>query len=147
MHAPTAKCRRGVYKYVIHEDVIFQTDIRPSEIYENKWIRMDLNGEFTVKGGQCGGYSWDGCSPKFNFFDLCLLGTPDGRIRVQTGKPVTFYASMAHDALLQFQPFLNITRKQADKVFLDYLGDFKARAIYYYAVRLFGKIKDFLHRT
>ena len=47
------------------------------------------------------GYAWDGCSPKFQILDL-IFGTHDGAISENTGKAVTYYASMVHDVLYQF---------------------------------------------
>jgi hypothetical protein len=131
------KKAKGIYKFVINEDILYQhTGLHRQ--FENEWLHIEPNGHITVKGSNKNGYAWDGCSPKYNFFDLLLLGTPDGRINVNTGKSTTYYASLLHDILYQFKDDIGIERKVADDLFLAYLGDFSPRYLYYYAVRLFG---------
>ena len=44
------------------------------------------DGAITVLAG----YAWDGCTPKFNFFDV-LSGTPDGVVDTRTGRSKTGY--------------------------------------------------------
>lgn len=86
-------------------------------------------------------YAWDGCTPKFCFFDV-LLGVPDGAVHRVTGKPKTYYASLVHDALYQFLDVgLPFSRKEADGFFLRLMAEteFALRYVYYWAVRLFGK--------
>lgn len=85
------------------------------------------------------GYAWDGCSPKFRVFDL-EIGTPEGVTNWSTKKPITYRASLVHDALYQYKYDHQISRKQADQLFLQVLQKenfFWAKA-YYYAVRAFG---------
>ncbi len=85
-------------------------------------------------------YAWDGCTPKFCICDI-YVGIPDGAVHEKTKKPKTYYASLVHDALLQFMckefPF---TRKEADMFFLDIMTtfDFAPKYFYYIAVRIFG---------
>jgi hypothetical protein len=74
--------------------------------------------------------------------DLLLIGTPDGRVIVNTEKPITYYASLIHDILLQFRADIGISRKQADRLFLEYLGDFSLRYLYYIVVRGYGMLSD-----
>ena len=137
MQVEPAKKRKGIYKYVTHEDLLYKnTDIKLS--FNNEWLHISENGDIVVKGTNGKGYAWDGCTPKFNIFDLFLVGTPDGRTIVNTGKPITYYASLIHDILCQYAKDIGIKRKQADKVFLVYLGDFNLRYLYYVAVRIFG---------
>lgn len=100
-----------------------------------------------INGKQCTGYAWDGCSPKFNVFDLFIIGTPDGLIDPKTGKPITYYASLVHDVLLQYQDLHNLSRKEIDGVFLHFLGDFKLRRLYYLSVRLYSLVKSFRYST
>lgn len=45
---------------------------------------IETGGRMTVTRG----YSWNGCSPKFCFLDL-LIGTPDGVVDADTGRPKT----------------------------------------------------------
>jgi hypothetical protein len=85
-------------------------------------------------------YAWNGCSPKFCFCDI-LLGTPDGVVDVRTGRPKTYYATLVHDALCQFLPDgLPLSRADVDRCFLALLVEsgFRARWLYYLAVRAFG---------
>jgi len=85
-------------------------------------------------------YAWNGCSPKFWFFDI-VIGTPDGVPRPEDGKPKAYYASLIHDVLYQFLDCqLPLSRASADKVFLDILqrDEFAPRKLYYAAVRLCG---------
>ncbi len=128
---------KGIYKYVIHEDVTYPaTPLR--FCFENKWLRISESGDIVVKGSNQQGYAWDGCSPKFNVFDLFLIGTPDGRKHVISGHPPTYFASLIHDVLYQFHREFEVDRKVVDQLFLEYLGDFQLRYLYYAAVRLFG---------
>ena len=95
------------------------------------------------------GYAWNGCSPKFCFFDL-LLGTPDGVVDARTGRPKTYYASLVHDALYQFVPDgLPASRRDADRCFLALLAEsgFRPRWIYYAAVRVFGGLLRRVQRS
>ncbi|VEP15989.1 conserved hypothetical protein [Hyella patelloides LEGE 07179] len=99
-------------------------------------LKIATDGTITVKKG----YAWDGCSPKFNILDLFWVGTPDGAIN--ENKPVTYYASLVHDALGQFakkeserMPF---NRKERDLIFKEMLEGFALQWLYYLAVRIFG---------
>ena len=99
-------------------------------------LKIATDGTITVKEG----YAWDGCSPKFNILDLFWVGTPDGAIN--ENKPVTYYASLVHDALGQFakkepekMPF---NREERDLIFKEMLEGFFFQWLYYLAVRIFG---------
>ncbi len=104
-----------------------------------KRLTISKDGKITVKKD----YSWDGCTPKFCFFDF-LLGTPDGVVHKDTGRPKTYYASLIHDALYQFLPEIpaeaKLTRRDADAFFLRMLAeyDFSPRGLYWFVVRLLG---------
>jgi len=101
--------------------------------FDNPWLRINL-GMITVKQG----YSWDGCSPKWALADLCVIGTPDGRLH--HGLPITYHASLIHDTLVQFRHLLPITRQQATAIFDAMLAecDFFWRQLYVWAVSHFG---------
>ena len=96
-------------------------------------------GEIIVTNG----YAWDGCTPKICFFDI-MLGTPDGVVHKDTGKPKTYYASLIHDSLYQFIPDLpkgiDLNRADADWFFLELMKkyDFAPRWVYWIVVRILG---------
>ncbi len=143
MQVEPAKKRKGIYKYVTHEDLLYKnTSIKKT--FNNPWLEISENGDIIIKGTHANGYAWDGCTPKFNIFDLFLIGTPDGRTIVNTGKPITYYASLIHDILCQFRKDIGISRRQADKVFLIYLGNFNLRYLYYIAVRAYGMVQSLM---
>lgn len=104
----------------------------------NLWLIVEKSGRITVTRG----YAWNGCSPKLCVWDL-LVGTPDGVVHAETGKPKTYYASLVHDALYQFlRNDLPYTRQDADRFFLRLLeeSDFAPRGLYWLFVRAFGWI-------
>ncbi len=93
-------------------------------------------------------YAWDGCTPKFSFFDI-IVGIPDGVPNHFTTKPKAYYASLVHDVLYQFlDADLPLTRSQIDRIFLEILtrDQFAPRRIYYAAVRLFGGLAHLFSR-
>ena len=99
-------------------------------------LEIHPNGDARVLTG----YAWDGCTPKFAFFDI-VVGTPDGVPNQVTKKPKAYYASLMHDVLYQFlDAKLPLSRRQADRLFLEILirDRFAPRWIYFVAVRVFG---------
>lgn len=146
-NAKPAKKEKGIYKYVVHEDVIFKaTPIKTSFNDPEAFLIIKPNGDIIVRGSFKNGYAWDGCTPKFNLLDLCLFGIPDGRTLVETGKPTTYYASMVHDILCQYREEAGISQKAADRLFLTYLGDFQLRHLYYAAVRAYSLSRQFISK-
>ncbi len=107
-----------VYKFVHEKDVWIKTNLtnRKFEIDKNGWLMVEDDGTITVKGSNPGGYAWDGCSPKWNCLHI-TWGTPDGKLDYNTEKPMTYYASMIHDAIYQYKDTVNISRKEADILF------------------------------
>ena len=125
--------------WIPHEPILLENEL---ECYDAKGIlRLVLhkNGSFIVKKG----YAWNGCTPKFGFFDI-LIGTPDGVVHKDTGYPKAYYATMIHDSMYQFIPVIpknyKLTRKAADRFFLELLtrDEFILRWIYWLVVRVFG---------
>lgn len=106
-----------------------------TKLINNKLGYLTNTGLIVIKEG----FSWDGCTPKWAWFDI-VFGTPDGVIDKQTGKPKTYYASLMHDFLYQFAPREYVTRKYADKVMLAEMAKtgYKPRYVYYFFIRLFG---------
>lgn len=109
-------------------------------------LEIRSSGEIRVLKG----YAWDGCTPKFAFWDICI-GTPDGVPNAQTKKPKAYYASLLHDALYQFSieglPAPLNERREIDRIFLEILArdGFAPRQLYYWAVRLFGFLSFHLY--
>ena len=89
------------------------------------------------------GYAWDGCTPKFSILGLVVLGVPDGRLRHNV--PMTYHASLVHDALCQFRHEIPITKQQVNAIFNDMLWEvgFPLRRLYVGAVNKFGP-QDFI---
>lgn len=104
-----------VWKYVHTEDVWIQTNIL-GRSFSGEWLDISALGRITVKGSHARGYAWDGCSPKYEALDM-LLGTPDGKLDYSTAKPITYYASMIHDALYQYKKEVPVSRQDADIIF------------------------------
>lgn len=128
--------------YVLPEDFEWKTglDFSPGyAFYDSQGVRrlvLHADGTITVFKG----YAWDGCTPKFQFWDI-LFGTPDGVPHNQTKLPKTYHASLVHDALYQFlDDGLPLTRRQADAIFLQILtrNSFAPRRLYHAIVRIFG---------
>ena len=144
IEAKPAKKRKGIYKYITREDILFKEKaLNAANIpFDEDFLKITAEGYIVVKGSHQNGYAWDGCTPKLNIFDIALLGVPDGRTLIDSGKPITYYASMVHDILCQYQHKIGITRKQADEMFLFYLGSFNLKYVYYFAVRAYGMYLD-----
>ena len=107
--------------------------------FENEWVTLDLMGKLTIKATPDHAFAWDGATPKYSVFDI-VVGTPDGVVSTVTGKPKTYFGTLAHDALYQFAPRHKVTRKQADGVMLHQmkLTKFKPRYVYYFFIRALG---------
>ena len=120
---------QNLWIYVTHKDHSFSTQIKDLN-FSNAWFEIVPDGMITIKGTNVqsngkGGYAWDGCSPKVVILDA-VLGIPDGI--PETKLPITWEASMVHDALYQFSRYTGVTRKQADVLFLQMLTRARFRA-------------------
>jgi len=131
--------RNFPYIFVEHKDYQVKTSWLLPDAFEAEWLRIDQDGQVTVKANE-NGYAWDGCTPKCSILNLFILGVPDGHVDYRTGRPFTYYASMVHDALYQYLDTIPVTKKEVDLLFLEMLGDFKLKWIYYLAVRWFGAV-------
>jgi len=107
--------------------------------FENDRLVVEPSGKITVKCSFDNGYAWDGCTPKWNFLHF-TCGTRDGKLDYNTEKPMTYYASMFHDALYQHKKEVCISRKETDQIFKHLMkrNKFMWSNVYYVAVRLFG---------
>lgn len=135
----SSSVRNKVYKFVHKEDMWIETNITGRTYDNNPRLVVEESGKITVKCSYKMGYAWDGCSPKGNFLHF-TWGTPDGKLNYATEKPITYFASMFHDALYQFKKDGCISRKEADVIFKILLKDagFMWWPVYYVAVRIFG---------
>jgi hypothetical protein len=121
----------------------FTTGCRFEDRNGNCWLEIQPDGTATVFAP----YAWDGCTPKFSLWDI-LVGTPDGMTNTCTKKPKTYYASLMHDALCQFLEASPVTRRNADRIFLELMtrDNFAPRFLYYAVVRLFGSLSHIITR-
>lgn len=126
----------------------YQTDRAFSYLFEGEYWPTFTSPYLTITHHKKGtklvvhtGYAWDGCSPKFRILDL-EIGTPEGVTNWSTKRPITYRASLVHDALYQYKYDHQISRKQADALFLQVLEQesFFWSKIYYLGVRAFGWI-------
>ena len=136
---PRVTKRAGNHPYIFKETVDFthQTAWHLRQLFLAEWLEISTDGLVTVKAN-ANGYSWDGCTPTFSLLDIAVVGVPDGHVDVRTMKPFTYRASMVHDALYQYLDSIPIRKSQVDLLFLQMLGDFRLRHLYYFAVKHFG---------
>ncbi len=101
----------------------------------NNWLGISIGGTIWVSKG----YAWDGCTPSIRVFGLGWIGTPEGAVDYRTEKPLTYYASLVHDALTQFKA---CPRKLADQIFYEMLKEagFELAWLYYIGVRAWAII-------
>jgi len=117
----------GPWRFTTTEPLVFVLSQPPTRLFENDWLHVSNTGLLVISAG----YSWDGCSK-----------SPDGP-RGYDGLPVTWRASLIHDALYQFCIDNGVyTRAQADQFFKEALQEagFAFWPVYYAAVRLFGGV-------
>ena len=129
---------KHLWIFKVSEPVTIQTNLF-GVWFENEWVTLDLMGKLTIKATPDHAFAWDGATPKYSVFDI-VVGTPDGVVSTVTGKPKTYFGTLAHDALYQFAPRHKVTRKQADGVMLHQmkLTKFKPRYVYYFFIRALG---------
>jgi hypothetical protein len=131
-----------VYVYCIKEDYPYKSSIT-GQSFENEWFKLSTDGTILVKGTNKRGYSWDGCSPKYKFWDM-YFGTPEAVINYETRYSRTYYASLIHDLFYQFSKDVKgiVKRGEVDREFYAILkrDGFRIAGWYYGAVRLFGWI-------
>jgi hypothetical protein len=123
--------------YTWHSGISISEDLVFLDCKDKIRLIIEQDGKITVTRG----YSWNGCSPKFFPFDL-MLGTPEGAVHRDSGRPKTYHASLIHDALYQFLGNdAPITRHQADAIFKALLQecDFAPGWLYWLAVWALGR--------
>ncbi|MCK9422274.1 MAG: hypothetical protein M0Q38_06735 [Bacteroidales bacterium] len=100
--------------------------------FDNKWLNIDPYRKIRVKGINGNGFTWDGCSPKWNVLDI-TWGTPDGSLDFETEKPMTYYDSIIYDALCQYKTVAGINRNETNVIFLMILKEAGFRLWWIYA--------------
>lgn len=124
---------KPVYKWKLDEDFVYEHEAFKSiNNMSHDWFEIKDNKLIIHKG-----YAWNGCTPKYTFWDLKYLGTFDGPVYYKTGKQKCYYASLVHDALYQFKI---LDRKTTNRIFYEILkeSEFILAPIYYTAVKLFS---------
>jgi len=143
-------CRKVTSLYRLPHTYMYKTHLKGFS-FKAEYLELRKSGLLIIPKG----YVWDGCSFTFSFLDLFTFGTPEGRIHFKTGKPVTYYASLVHDALYQYHHEIGISKKVADQLFLKMLNKEKypLARVYYLALRTYNtatyiltSIKDYFWR-
>ncbi|NYT62349.1 hypothetical protein H0A66_08495 [Alcaligenaceae bacterium] len=87
-----------MWRYALEQPVTAICPLLSALDFANEWV--------TINGGWMRvseGYAWDGCSPSIRVPGTRIwLGTPDGPLGAD-GRPVSWRASLLHDALCQFR--------------------------------------------
>ncbi|OQX10879.1 MAG: hypothetical protein BWK73_19165 [Thiothrix lacustris] len=139
--------RRGVWKYRLdriftHQMAVAFVAPPPADgltLMDGEFVcgHLSPDGVLTINAG----YAWDGCSPKWRIGDV-LIGTPDAAPDEDTGLSKTYYASLVHDILCQFEAVLtpHLPRYHIDTEFYYRLitDKFGQAKLYYGAVRVFA---------
>lgn len=97
--------------------------------YLNDWIDI-RHGAILIHPG----YAWDGCSPAWRLPGGLWLGAPDGPLGID-GRPLTFHASLVHDALCQFKAEIPISKAATVALFAELLqlANFPSWRVWLYA--------------
>jgi hypothetical protein len=114
----------------------------PTKNIHTPWGELSTSGELRVSAE----YAWNGCSPIYSVLDLFEIGTPNGIVYFDTGKPKLFYPSLTHDWCCQFRHLLyraGITDAMIDREFIVQMERvaFALREAYYYVVVVARMIK------
>lgn len=130
--------RRRPWRYVLDDNYNFKTRLRPpAKAFTNELLTILPCGRVYITKS----YAWDGCTPSWPVFGLFYIGTPEG-IHGKDGKPKTYWASLIHDALYQFQAEHKIPYKELDEVFYEELQASEFAQVwcfcYWVAVRIFS---------
>lgn len=88
--------------FVLEEDYPWQSgrtfavDCAFEDATGKRRLELRKGGEIRVLKG----YAWDGCTPKFAFWDICI-GTPDGVPNSITKKPKAYFAAARRPVSVQ----------------------------------------------
>lgn len=76
-------------------------------VFANEWITIEFGAIRIEKG-----YAWDGCSPSYRLPGDVWIGVWDGPVSAD-GWPVSWLASLVHDALCQYRELIPGLKKHA----------------------------------
>jgi len=134
------KGKKKIFPWIfkIHEDFRFPS-IHRGKTFDSRWLRLEADGMVTIKANDKG-YAWDGCTPKWSLLGLVIVGTPDGHIDITTEKPLTYHASLVHDAFYQYLEHVPVPKKDIDQQFYEMLRakGFPLARLYHWAASVFG---------
>jgi hypothetical protein len=104
--------------------------------FSNEWLLIQ-DSALRIEEG----YAWDGCTPSWRLPGGFWVGIPNGP--TVGDRPITWAATLVHDALCQFRPEIKgMTKKATVDLFRRMLIEAKAPSIicklYPLAVDLFG---------
>lgn len=131
----------SIWRYVLEETYVCHDFNFLDVNFESRWLTID-NGTIVIPKD----YAWDGCSPSFKlpskiFPNGYWFGTPEGPLGTD-GKPVTYIASLVHDALCQYRPELhNVTKEMSVNIFRDKLIEKNAPK---YVISVYPKVVSLL---
>ncbi|NUM47064.1 MAG: hypothetical protein HUU38_20380 [Anaerolineales bacterium] len=130
-----ARNKQAVWIFKLKDDYRRQTSFTGKE-FVAQWLHIQPDGMIVIPRN----YAWNGCTPKWSFFDLFVFGTPDGIVDIKTCKPKMYYPTLVHDALYQYYPWHSVERKDIDLLFLEMAreSEFRLSLLYYTVVRLLG---------
>ena len=125
------------WRYVLRERFELFAPELVSITFANRWLEI-RHCRLTILPG----YAWDGCSPCVRLPGGIWIGTPDGPL-TPDGRPVSWRASLVHDALCQFRSEIpGLTKDITVRFFARMLHEDGAPglmcAVYPAAVRNFG---------
>lgn len=127
----------STWRYKTEEDIVSFAEELKGVFFSDKWLSID-DGRIHIPQQ----YAWDGCSPSWQMPFGIWIGTWDGPLGIDA-RPVSWRASLFHDALCQFRPKIyNLKKQNTIDLFSRLLRESNAPAwmckLYPEAVRRFG---------
>lgn len=133
----------GIWRYRLEHDIVFESSHLRGVYLRNEWVTIE-NCVMTIKAG----YAWDGCTPSYFILKGSILpkglwfGVWDGP-RGNNGRPVTWRASLFHDALCQFiEDIVGLNKEKTllifETIMVEDMTPLWMVSLYVSAVRKFG---------
>jgi len=135
-----ARPQKGPWILQIDHPVTHRCHLR-KVVFDSEWVSLTLDGTITIHATKQSPFAWDGCSPKIVLGNgQFVVGTPDGYKDSSMEFPITWKASLIHDAFYQYLHVIPFHKKEVDKIFRDLLKqvEFDLWWVYYMAVRIRG---------